>query len=278
MARFSRYTLSHQKEDLDKSILHFTEAIFLPDILAKPFHNTGQILFHLAKALLVCSEDFEQPDGIKYSMEYIRYLRGYPVYSFDIPRTDVTTLLIRALRTQVMLGAGNGIQDINEIMVLCNELLSSSKSTVIPAAAFRHLGEAAWREFKRGLPIEMLEEVIGFLRYAVEVYPIDSYDAYHGVMYTLAFTLGIRFAKTHSKKDYEEASVILERILEPGGCPDSFRDVPSAFAIVLANGRSAFFREPEYHEIVISRIRAYSSSPSIQGRRLFIRFDLRDPQ
>jgi CHAT domain-containing protein/tetratricopeptide (TPR) repeat protein len=262
MARFSRYMLLHQKEDLDKSILHFTEAIFLPDILAKPFLNTGQILFRLAKALVVRSDEFEQPEGIKYVMEYIRYLRGFPLDPFDVSRMEVTTLLAQALGTQVSLGAGNGTlwQDIKEMLDLCNELLSSSKSAVIPTAAFRYLGEAASVESERGLPAEMLEEVIRCLRDALTAHPPVSYKAYHQLMYTLAFTIGIRFSKTHAKNDYEEASVILERILEPGGCPDSFRDVPSSYAIVLASRRSAFFREPENQEVVISRLRAYYST------------------
>jgi hypothetical protein len=260
MARFARYKLSNQKEDLDKSILHYTEAIFLPPMSqAGPFPNFVQTFFRLASALLVRSEKFEQPEGIKYVIEYLRYIRGFPLDSFDVPRTDVTTSLIRALRTQVTLGAGNGTQDIKEMVVLCNELLSSSKSAVIPAAAFWCLGMAAEIEFKRGLPIEMLDEIIECLRDAVKAYPPDSYDAYHEVMFMLAFTLCIRFKKTYSKKDHEEASEVLERILEPGGCPDSFRDTASLFAIALAHGRSIFFQEPEYSEVAISRLRAHSS-------------------
>jgi hypothetical protein len=257
LARFARYKLSNQKEDLDKSILHNTEAIFLPPrSQAGPSLNFVQTFFRLADALLVRSEDFKQPEGIKYVIEYLRYIRGFPLDSFDVPRTDVTTSLIRALRTQVTLGTGNGTQEIKEMVVLCNELLSSSKSAVIPAAAFWHLSLAAEEESKHGLPIEMLDEIIECLQDAVQAYPPDSYDAYHEVMFMLSLTLGSRFSRSHSKKDYEEASVVLERILEPGGCPDSFRDTASLFAIALAHGRSIFFQEPEYSEVVISRLRA----------------------
>jgi hypothetical protein len=224
-----------------------------------PFLNFVQTLFRIAAALLVRSEEFEQPGDIKYAVDYLRHIRRFPLESFNFPRTQVTTSLIQALRTQLTLGAGNGTQDIKEIMVLCNELLSSRKSAAIPAAAFCHLSLAADIEFKRGLPIEMLDEIIEFLRDAVKAYPPDSYDAYHQVMFALAVTLGIRFMKTYSKKDNEEASEVLERILEPGGCPNSFRDAYSLFAIMLAHGRSIFFREPEYSEVTISRLRAHSS-------------------
>jgi CHAT domain-containing protein/tetratricopeptide (TPR) repeat protein len=263
LARFARYKLSNKKEDLDKSILHFTEAIFLPPMSqAGPSLNFVETFFRLADALLVRSEEFEQPEGIKYVIEYLRYIRGFPLDSFDVPRTDVTISLIRALKNQVKLGTGNGTQDVKEMVVLCNDLLSSSKSTVIPTAAFLHLSGLATLvatqiESHCGLPT-MLDEIIDFLRDAVAYSP-DSYDAYHVVMYMLAFTLGIRFDKTYSKKDNEEASEVLERILEPGGCPDSFRDTYSSFATLLAHKRSIFFQEPEYSEVAISRLRAHSS-------------------
>ena len=105
MARFLRYQRSHQKEDLDKSILHFTEAILLlPISRGGPFLNVVQTLFYLARALLERSEEFEQPEGIKYAMEYLRYIRRFPLDSFDVPRTLVTTSLIRALWAQVRVG------------------------------------------------------------------------------------------------------------------------------------------------------------------------------
>jgi CHAT domain-containing protein/tetratricopeptide (TPR) repeat protein len=271
LARLVRHKLSHQKEDLDKSILHYTEAIFLPPIKGVGFTNVVQTLFHLAVAFLERSEESDQPEGIKYSFEYLWYLRRFPLDSFDVPRTVVTTSLIRALRTQVRLGAGNGARDIKEMVVLCNELLSSesSKSAVIPTAAFSFLNEAANIEFNRGLPTEILDEIIGCLRGAVKAYPPDSFDAWHEVMYTLAYTLYNRFIKTYSMEDYEEATAVLERILEPGGCPDSFRVLPSSLSILLINLRSALFHDPEYSEVAISRLRAGSSSPSLyEGLRL----------
>ena len=255
VARYARYQRSHQKEDLDKSILHFTEAIFLPPVSRAGPLNHVQMLSRLAFYLLERSEEFEQPDDIKYSIEYLQYLRRLPLDSFDVPRTNVTTSLIWALRTQVRLGAGNGTQDIKEMVTLCNELLSSSKSAVIPAAAFSHLREAANIEFSRGLPTEMLDEVIECLRGAGKAHP-PSYDERHEVTYALAYTLSNRFSKAHAKEDYEEATAVLEGILEPGGCQDSFRIVPLSLYIAIAHERFSLFHEPEYSEVAISRLRA----------------------
>ena len=270
MAQYSRYQLSHKKEDLDMSILRYTEAIFLPSMFQTgPSPNIFQTFLRLALALLERSEEFERPEGIKYSLEYLQHLRRFSLDAFDIPRKNVTTSLIRALRTQVRFGAGNGTQNIKDMVVLCNELLSSSESAVIPTAAFSYLREAANIEFNRGLPTEMLDEVIECLRDTGKMHPPSSYDSWHEVTYALAYTLGIRFIKTHSNEDYEEATAVLERILEPGGCPDSFRSVPSSLAIALAHGRSAFFQEPEYSEVAISRLRAGFNSPFLdEGLRL----------
>jgi tetratricopeptide (TPR) repeat protein len=276
MARFERYKLSHQKEDLDKSILHFTEAIFLPPMFrAGTFVTAVETLYNLANTLLLRSEEFGQPEDIKSSIEYLHHLRGFPLDSFNDPRRGVTTTLIRALRTQVWLSAGNGTQDVNEMVVLCIELLSSRQSAAILAGPFRHLRETADIESNRGLSTEMIDEVIKCLRDAVKAYPPDSYDAWHDVMFTLACTLVIRLMKTHSKKDCEEADALLEKILEPGGCPDSFRDEASHLSASLAFARSVFFQEPEYFEVAISRLRAQSSSPSLdEGHRLALTMGL----
>jgi CHAT domain-containing protein len=272
VARFTRYALSHQKKDLDNSILHFTEAILLPPMLrAGPFLNVVRTLHDLAFALLERSEEFEQPEDISFSIEYLRHLRGFPSDSFDVPRIGVTTSLIRALRTQVRLGAGNATQDINEMVVLFIELLSSSKSTVIPSAAFDDLIEAVSIEFDRGLTTEMIDKVVECFRGAVKAYPPDSNDVWHQAMYALAYTLNLRFMRTHSKKDCEEADALLEKILEPGGCPDSFRVKASKLSAALAVLRSGFFKEPEYSEVAIACLRAESTSPSLdEGYRAIL--------
>ena len=258
VAQFARYDLSHQKDDLDKSILHNTEAILLPRMFWTSL-NIVKTLCHLAIALLERSEEFEQPEGIKCSIEYLRHLRRFPLDSFDVSRTGVTTSLTQALRTQIMLGVGNWTHDIEEMVALCNELLSSNQSTV----AFMYLGEAVtYTELDHGFPTEILDGLIKCLRGAVKVCMSDS----HFVMLSLAYILGSRFMKTYSNEDYEEAAVLLKRLLEPGGCPDSFRVTTSTFAVSLAHARSLFFREPESSEVAISRLRTEFNSPSLDER------------
>ncbi|KAH8980396.1 CHAT domain-containing protein [Lactarius hatsudake] len=264
MARFERYTLSQQKEDLDKSILHFTETILLPPG-SRDGHslNTVKCLFYLASALLSRSEKSEQPEDVKYSIEYLRYLRGLPLDSSDLPRHTVTTTLFRALLIQVNLEAGDGTQNVNEMIDLCYESISPNVSADFPDAIdFMSLAVAVTTEYTRGRSVQSLDKVIECLRDATRLCLPDS----HLVLAALAFTLYIRFLETRSNGDYGEATALLESILDPnqhGECPDSFpeiRDVASLCIGVFAFARSAILQNPEYSEVTISHLRTLLSS------------------
>ena len=271
-ARWKRYQLSKEKEDLDKSILHCTMAIFLPPVSRDVLflQNIFSLLFHLAYALLERSEEFEKPEGIrvKYPIEYLRFLRGSTHNSIDVSRILVTTTLVRGLKIQVIAGDENGTRIIKEMVALCRELLISDLSASFPSSAFTSLQVAADAEFLRGLPIELLDEVFECLRDAVKVCP----PSYHHVFVALARQLHTRFIKTHSLDDYEEATMLLEDIIDPNrseGCPDSIRGLVSTLAVQLAVSRCAYFPNPEYSEVAISRLRAELSSPSLNE---FLRF------
>ncbi len=273
MARSARYKLSQEKEDLDKSIIHYTEAIFLPPVSrAGPSLHVVQLLFRLASALLDRSEDFDQTEDVEYSIEYLRYLQGFPLESFDIPRKVLITRLIQALAAQVQSDTGDsdtgdGTRNIEEIVVLCRELFTISAD--FPIGAFKCLNEAVDAEVQRGRPIKLLDEVIECLRDAVKVCQPGSY---YGVLLALVDKLCIRFMDTHSNDDYEEATALVETILDPnqpGECPDSIRGLASLSATMLTHARSAFFKNPEYSEEGIFRLRAELSSSSVNERRRF---------
>ena len=247
-------------------------AIFLPPVSRDVLflQNIFSLLFHLAYALLERSEEFEKPEGIrvKYPIEYLRFLRGSTHNSIDVSRILVTTSLVRGLKIQVIAGDENGTRIIKEMVALCRELLISDLSASFPSSAFTSLQVAADAEFLRGLPIELLDEVFECLRDAVKVCP----PSYHHVFVALARQLHTRFIKTHSLDDYEEATMLLEDIIDPNrseGCPDSIRGLVSTLAVQLAVSRCAYFPNPEYSEVAISRLRAELSSPSLNE---FLRF------
>ena len=226
--------------------------------------NVFSLLFHLAWALVERSVLFKQPEGIKYPIEYLRFLRGSTLDSFDVSRNLVTISLVQGLKIQVFAGDGDGTQNVKEMVVLCRELLTSDLSTSFPSTAFVSLNVATDTEFNRGLPIGLLDEVVQCLRDAVKVCPPLA-SSYH-VFLALARQLHTRFMKTHSLDDYKEATALLENILDPnrsGGCPDSIRGLASRLAAELAFSRCTYFPNPEYSEVAIARLRAELSSPSL---------------
>ena len=258
-ARWDRYQLSDEKEDLDKAILHCTMAIFLPPVSRDDINVFG-LLFFLAYGLIERSEKFKQPEGNKYAIEYLRYLRGFTLDSLGVPRNLVTTSLVKGLDIQVKVGNEDGTQNIKEMVVLCRELLTSDFSANFPSDAFLSLNLATYAEFNRGLPIESLDEVIECLRGAVKGCPPNTYR----VFIALAEQLYFRFTVTHSLGDYEEAMALLENILDPnrpGEFPDSIRPIVSILAAKLAFIRCVYFPNPEYSEVAISHLRTELSSP-----------------
>ena len=138
--------------------------------MACPGLNTVELLFRLISALFRRSKKFEQLDDVQYAIEYLRYLRGLPLDSFDIPRNKVIELLIEALCFHVQL-TEDATRNMEEVVALCRELLASDISTDFPAAAFSSLYPAIHTELFRGRRGQLLDEAIGFLRDAVKVCP-----------------------------------------------------------------------------------------------------------
>lgn len=262
-ARFVRYKLSRQTDDLDKCIVHYTEAILLPPISdAKLGRNIVQTLFELTSALFHRSEKFDQPEGVKYSTDYFLYLRRLPSDPFKVRRNDVTTAIIWALAAQVKSGTGNGTQNVEEMVALCRELLASDISQDILETAFISLHGAVNAEFNRGRAVQLLYEVVECLQDAVKVLSPSS----HYVWFALADTLSNRFLVTHSMDDYEEATALLERIVDPdhlGDCPDSIRARVETRVATLAYARSVYFENPVYSELALSRFRTLLSSSAL---------------
>jgi tetratricopeptide (TPR) repeat protein len=255
--------LSQDKEDIDKAIVHWTQAILLPPV--SQAYQSGTLLANVAFALVERSKKFKQPHDIKYSIEYYRYLRGLPLGSFDVPRDDVTRSLIRALGAQVESEAGDGTQKIKDMVVLYRELITSTLSAGFLNAVAPYLSNAVTTEIDRGR-VQSLDEVIEFLRDAVKVCPPDSYS----VSIALGSQLYNRFSLRHSNDDYEEATALCERILDPnqpGECPDPTQyNGASLLVTQLAYVRSSIFKNPQYLEVTISRLRTFLGSPSIDER------------
>ncbi|KAI0292638.1 hypothetical protein B0F90DRAFT_230142 [Multifurca ochricompacta] len=252
-SRSIRYELSEQKEDLDRSIVHYTEAIFLPPSWGL-YLNVVQIFFHLVFSLFRRSEEFKQPGDVKCAIEYLRHLRGLPLDTFEVPHEVVTSSLVHALGIQVELEA-DGTGDIEEMVMLCQELLACHSSENYPNNAIIALVDAILCKFNQRKKVEPLDGVIQCLRDALKILPPGS----HQVLLGLTCSLLIRYTTNYSNDDYDEAMALVESLI----ASSPLRDEASGSAAALALTRAMFFPNPEYLEEAISRSRTLLGSSSL---------------
>ncbi|KAI0289899.1 CHAT domain-containing protein [Multifurca ochricompacta] len=260
--RFERYLLSEQKEDLDKSIVHFTEAIFLPPSWGF-YLNVVQVFFQLILSLIRRSEKFKLPEDAKCAVEYLRHLRGLPLDTFEVPHKVVTTSLVQALGIQVELEAG-GTRDIEEMVILCQELLTCHSSANYPTDAITALVHAVLRKFRQGKQVQPLDGVIQCLRDALKLFP----PGFHLVLLGLAASLVIRYGTNYSNGDYDEAMTLLESVIAsnpPGESTGASQAIASVMATTLARLRASIYPNPQYLEEANSRLRALLSSSSLDS-------------
>src|SRR6266702_5166634 len=265
--RFLRNMLSNQREDLDKAVLHFTESILLaPRLWLEYGTMILKALFFLALALLARSTESKQPDDAIYAAKYPRHLRDQPHQAFGFPRHAVTTLLVHALAFQVELEAGNVMENIEEMAVLCHELLTSDASEGVTANSVTILSDVIRSKFDLRellqVPDQPLDQVIECLRVAGKRRP-DLCEA----RLALARSLGYRYCMLFANHDYEEAVSILDEIItstSPGDSQDKFLAEAQRFVAALATARSVTHEIPEYLEEAIYRTHACIGSSSVK--------------
>jgi CHAT domain-containing protein len=261
--RHDRYTLSSQREDLDKEIVHLTESILLSP-LSWPQRGPTILnaLFLLSGVLLLRSTFSKQPEDTICATKYLSHLRDQPHEIPSTPRHQVTALLVEALELQVELEAGNMMQNIREMAVLSTELLETSDVDATHFIIIIH--EFVTSKIHVGVPDQPLDELIEFSRVARKRRP----DLLVGHM-TLAISLICRYITTCANDDYEQAASILDDIIayrSPGNSQDESLAGARASAIglvtTLAMIRSYVHETPENVEEAIYRTRTFASSSS----------------
>ena len=254
---------SNNREDLDESIVYFTESILHPPcawLLHGP--KIFDTLYQLALALVRRSIVSKQPEDAIYAAKYLRNLRDRPHQMLTLPRHRVTVLLVEALACPVMFNAESSIQIIVEMAALCHELLTlnSSDDNIIPAITC--FAKAVLQKIRPWVPEQPLDQVIECLRAARKVRP-DRREA----RFVLAYTLGCRFL-TFMSDDYEEAATILDEIMTstlPGDSQDEFVALAQHFMILLTIFRSLSGGTPESLEEAIYRAREFLGSLSVEN-------------
>jgi len=249
-----RYMLSTQEDDLEQSILHYTEAIFLPGHWDRHHPNIAQNFCSIASLLVLRAMHTIQPEDVKRPIIYLRYLRARSPKAFNISPDEVNELLVSALVLQVGLELGDVVQDIEEIAGLVLELLNSgiwtiSTATVNSFAEVVKLRHGRWGEGK-----EPSAKAIDCLRKAGIRLP-DS----DGLSIALASTLLDRFCLAYSNDDYEEGTAILDKFLTshaPEDGPSQYQEalqLISTFAQVRLNASW----KPEHLEETIHRFQTW---------------------
>ena len=266
-----RYDLTSQVDDLEQSILHYTEVIFLPPHWERRCANIAQNLYSTAQLLLFRAIRNREPEDVKRPVIYLRYLRGQSPEAFNISPYWFKESLVCALAFQVKLELGDMTQDIEEMADLCLELLDSDFWTVSTdtitsfAAAVKHRHER-WEKGN-----EPPAKVIDCLRKAKIRLPNSD-----GLSITLACTLIDRFHITGSNDDYEEGTVILDKFLTSHTSEDEPSLYQEALRIIatFAQVRFNVSGNPEHFEELIYRLQNWLSCIPLEApyRSYFISY------
>ena len=243
MKRLSRYELSDESEDLDKTISLSTEAILLPfDTPVDLGSYFIEALFYLAKALLRWRE-LKQPGDLKHSIKYLRYLQGQSLETSNVKRSGIKTFLVWALAVQVE----DPMRDIGEMATLCLELLSSGVSESVLIHPVKTLASAIYMtRMLFGQPPP--DGAIECLREARIRLP-DLKQA----RFALVLSLLAQFPGTRSNDDYVETMSILDEMISD---PNENREHALGLAGSFAWGRFMLDSKPEHLEEAVFRNRA----------------------
>ena len=261
MTRLQRHTLSNQKEDLDKAILHFTESILLPPRLwleHGPLIHSA--LFLLALALVKRLVVSKLPEDAISAAKYLRYLVHQPHAAFGIPRHAVITMLVDVLNHQIKLTDSSVVQNIEEMAVLCHELLTSNASEDDTTHAVTLISEHVLTNIALWLPDRPVHQIIKCLR-AARMHKPDHRQAH----FALAVSLGTHYYVTFDNDDYEKAASVLDEIITSESLGDSrgeFVAEAQWFVTMLALTRSKTHEIPEYLEEAMYRTRAFHAASS----------------
>ena len=254
-ALFERYKMCKDPDDIEQSILRFTEAIFLPLPWDGRCQNIVQIFFALTLALVFRGDKKSRKfEDVTRSIIHLHYLRRQSLEAFHIPPSRVTGLLVAALEIQMNMKLGDEWQDIEEMAVLCHELLKSDMTTTFVTGYIMGLVRAVKAQLIRWTGRrEPSDKVIECLREANIRLP-DSYQ----VSMMLAWSLYVRFGITHSNDDCEEAMAILDKVIRsPGDRPTQDQEIALLFVALFARTRSDMFGKSEYLEQAIYRTRTF---------------------
>ena len=249
---------SKQESDLDKVITHSTEAVLLP-----PTHDTVLTFLRLALLLLSRYSCHNQPDDIKYSVKYLRFLRNnfHSFEAFDVPYISgrIPSGLLSALAHNLLLTPGDMMErDFEEMVALIPEVVTADALTIMQKQALDAFSNVLTRfeqtMFRQEDTQKVANRAIQVLREATVLNP----DVH--ISYALASCLSARFETTRMMNDYEEAIGAGDRVLAtytPGNNPTVMEKNAMVLISTLLVSRSNLSSRPDYLEDAIHRLRTF---------------------
>ena len=264
-----RFKSSHDGRDLDASILQYVHAIFLP-YHHPPEYRQGTsmtaIFIRLLRLLILRSENSKQPSDVRYSTKCLRYLRdqSFKIEEFNttpLIRNEVTAALVCALALQAELEHGNAMHGIEEMSILCRELLSSDAMEQTLNDAVERFSVTILTHMKETFD-QPSQQVIECLCEANTRLPNS-----HIISFALPLAFGLRFGVTKSNGDYECAIEHLDKFIASQsvvGSPSNLLRIHFSLAAWLTTRRSVYYPSPEHLEDAISRTRAHLDFLSVE--------------
>ncbi len=165
--------------------------------------------------------------------------------------------------SQVKLGASNVVQCIEEMAVLCHELLTMDASDGDITHSINRFSRTVASKTRLWAPDRASNQIIECLRLARKHKP-DLREP----RFVLASSLHCRYFMAFVNDDYEEAASVFDESITSSS-PEDDRDefVAHAEELVtsLAMVRSLTHETPEYSKEAIYRARAFSGLSSVKG-------------
>ncbi|KAH9013596.1 hypothetical protein EDB85DRAFT_1899637 [Lactarius pseudohatsudake] len=293
--RFMRYGLSNQSEDHDKGVggrvgggqpKSLKNFRFWAVFLVQRVHKGGALVAHklsqallslsgelaavgrmilpslfiIAGALVMHSRASNQPDGVIYAAKYLHYLRDHPHGVSGVPCQAVTASLVDALACQVELESRNVMQCIEEMAVLCHELLTLEASDDDTTSSITCFARVVLSKVSVLAPDQSSDQVIECLRLAREHRP-DVRVA----RCSLTASLSCRYTVTLVNDNYEEAASVFDELIASSSAGDDVAQIQE-LVTGLATIRSTVYSTPEYPEEAIYRARTLPGPSIVKDR------------
>ena len=250
--------LLHQRDDIDKAILYFTDSLLSPthSWLA---HGSKMVhaLLLLSLSLFNRSEVSKESEDVIYAARYLRFLRDWEDTPFAVLRQEVTAGLVAALSVQIELKARDIVQTLEEMTSLTQELLTSDPSSDLTTHASTCFARAVAHILPELSP-DLWNELLECLRLA-RVHKPELRE----VHFCLAICLCARYNYTLGD-ELDEAFSILDEMIASSSPGDKFLPDCQELVANTAMLQSSMVSHPEDSEEAIYRARAFLSSSPVE--------------